>query len=403
MRTDEEFAAQLLRSDPATAAPLLSRLPPGAARARATTEIFASWARSDPAAALAWAGRLPTGPERDAALVAATSHDPLAILDVLEKNRWQMDFLSAATSHRVIKPNSKNPPETVPASHGTLTAAVQRALSQLVKDGKPMEAVEMIVKVPDEHARTLILNEVVTQWMRSDARAAIDWLADAPESVVFSSWLADGLGRIAAEDGMAAAGTLLKRFSGPSVRPAVAEIIDGAARSGDPARTESLFSWAASLPGAERRERQNQIGAGLAVTDPSLAASYLLSLPVETSGDGAFGGTWQSLGHSWAARDPTAGARFFSDHLSEIAPSAVAALARTWLRDSLREASQWIGDLPPGPARDAAISPLVSHLTSPYSGDTDFEAALLWADEISDPEIQADAVRQITKGLDRTP
>jgi predicted phosphoadenosine phosphosulfate sulfurtransferase len=65
----------LARKDGAAASEWATKLPPGAARKQAISQVTQEWAQREPGAAGDWIHTMPAGSERDEALVRFTQSD----------------------------------------------------------------------------------------------------------------------------------------------------------------------------------------------------------------------------------------------------------------------------------------------------------------------------------------
>ena len=71
-------------------------------------------------------------------------------------------------------------------------------------------------------------------------------------------------------------------------------------------------------------------------------------------------------------------------------------ITQQWMENDSMAASQWVGSLDPGPARDSAISSLISRIER-----DDPEAAAQWAGTISDANAREETYKRLIRRLEK--
>ncbi|CAN5465299.1 hypothetical protein BH23VER1_BH23VER1_09020 [soil metagenome] len=380
----EALRSVLSTSDPEALSGLVGRFPPGWNRTRFTTGLVYRWVRRDPKAGMDWAVALPAGPERDAAIGAAAAangnSDPLAILEILEKNGWRMDMLESVSTSNALAPGDLDV-GSLSWGRGT-PKALGIALTHLASQGKGAEALAYSAQIHNARLRDDLIRNVVEAWFASDPIAAFEWANDArPEASKARAHISTGIARVGASGDYATATSLLGKITDPKERNwavyRFTEIV-GPGNTDEVAR--ELSGWAAGLPEDQRDGARASIINGLTNFDPAAAAKLLAALPPTDE----LAHKWGRVTHQWLEQDPAATVAFFEAHAEAIPPKGYEGFVENWSQDSPAEASQWVADLARGERRDRAIQGLVRHLIG-EGQPGDLDAATRWAAEIDDP------------------
>lgn len=161
---DESLRADLLaaiatgfaENNPSAAATLVAQsLPAGRAQDDAVVSIVQRWVQQSPEEASSWATAFPNGPLRDTAL------------DTLVKLWADQDITAAGAWINSLG--------TGPGSDIAIAAYVEKSSVQF-----PEMAAEWAQEIRDAQLRDAKLVQLAELWLRSDAPAARQWLAQAP-------------------------------------------------------------------------------------------------------------------------------------------------------------------------------------------------------------------------------
>jgi hypothetical protein len=232
-------------------------------------------------------------------------------------------------------------------------------------------------------ARTAALNSIVESWGEDDPKAALTWVETQP-ATMFKDALNTIVGNWALDD-PAAVAAFLQNFPDPSLFSQSAEDIAINLAEAQPA---AALAFAQSLPASE--EKNKALGTVLSTIAQSnfpTAWQDALNLPADSSRDAAM----SSLISDETDRDPTKAAGLIgqiADANTQI--EATTKLAQTWAQNDPQAATTWVNGLPPGAQRDAATAQLVSAQMS-----ADPVAALALANSITDPQAQAAQVQAV--------
>ena len=90
-------------------------------------------------------------------------------------------------------------------------------------------------------------------------------------------------------------------------------------------------------------------------------------------------------------------ANWLLESLSPNQTAAVTEFTSRWTEKDFRHATDWLGTLPPGAVRDAAVLGFL-----PHAARLDGASATEWAHTISDPELRETAIRSVTQAWMRT-
>ncbi len=381
----EAFASLLRDAEPAVVAGLLDQIPAGKMQTNLATSTANKWAQENPGSALAWADGLPDGPLRDAALVAATSglaeENPLAIFDLLERNRWRMDYQNSGTNDDTAAPGRRSNREHAYGLQDSMNSVLSTAVAQLAAEGRAAEAMARLAKIPDPLLRRDLVDETIEAWLKQDMAAAVQWLAGAPDGLAGDDTVvAEHLTALATSgDLRTVIGVIDSIGNLETMRDAVRGVAEEATKDNAGIVVASLVDWAATLPPDRRLHAEWSIFYGLSKSDPMTSAELLTRFDFGDREARAWGIAAAAL----ADRDPVAAAAFLQEKGDALPAVAFSTFTERWVRRDSQATSRWIAGLAPGARRDAAIVAMVADLTTGKA--TDFEAAIAWADEIVDP------------------
>ncbi|CAN5379524.1 hypothetical protein BH23VER1_BH23VER1_19880 [soil metagenome] len=403
----DTFMKTLGEAEPSAVARIFDELPMGVERAMLSSGRAQAWASKDPEAAMAWAKSLSPGPGRDAAMIGAASgreaEDPLAILAFLDEHGWRMDFHSSALGESTNSGSSGGGGSGNRYNHASMVNVLPRALRHLVAEGRATDALARVAQVPDRKLRDDMFRNTIETWIKQDGAAATGWLTSVPSDLLSDYRLiADGLDSVAATGDSAKVTELMDAVGDAETRRRVAQNFAKNLAGRDPGAIGGILgTWAQSLPDEERPKIQLSVANGLTDVDPAAGAAFLVASDPEATSSRS---GWSRIARGWGRHDPEAATRFFAAHEASIPSAAFGTLTTAWVSRSPEASSAWVAGLSPGAPKDAAVESLVNHLSRGSSDSADFEAALVWSAEISDPsrsQTVADAV--LKKWLETNP
>jgi hypothetical protein len=374
----------------------LQELPPGQTRKELTSSLAMQLASQDPGAVGKWLKGLPAAQQGQVAqsvILQVTRHDPAAGLELLGmlpegggRNRgmligqmiegWAESDLPGALSWAKEMPDGE-----------TKRSALMN-LNWRWMESAPKEALDYAVSLPPGRTREQLLGQAANHWGMRDPAGAGAWAAALPEGdtrqralvAVISAWSANspteaatfvaGLpaGKSQVEAALSVAGAWADQAPGEAMAW-IAGFADPTVRQ--QAETRALGSWAAQdaaaaaaylraqTPGRARDELVTSTLGSMAQSDPAQAAAMVSLITVDSD---QRQNAWSEVAGAWANEDSAAAAR-------------------------------WLGGLPAGKDRDAAMHRFVH---SAVHNDPSVAATVAAA--IADPGQRASAL-QLVAGL----
>jgi len=335
----------------------LLALPPGATRTALLSKFGTGLFEKDWRSALAWSQRVPEAEragilERWAATALQTLSRVTYLLDaggskppaperLVWAQKWLIEEADAATRTRlgpryVEALSASDPAAALTWAHESLGGL---PLSQAIKNiveaqaGKDREAaMALLDSLPPGGLRLQAADTLVTAWARQEPGPALNWaLAQGNAFLSASAW--SGLGANFAFGDPATFKTITAERAN-SLPP---ELIRGAISNLIRKDPPGTVQWAASLPSPARED------------------------------------TIRSALGQWARSTPPEAARFVIDNPNlPVPPPAAERLAHWYFAKDDAAAVEWATKLPPGPAREAAVTTLRSAIQQrPESPDRD--------------------------------
>ncbi len=314
--------------DPRAALGWIDTLPKSLARQDLVETVGRAWAEKDPRAELAWARSLSDEASRRAALTSGVRR--LATAD-----------LGAALNLIQTFPAGEEHDQAIAvAAHGAAETDVRSAL-------------ELVDKLSAGPVRNDLMQQLCLAWSQSEPRSALDWfIQNAP-----------------AGKGDNNLNGMVQAWMGNA--------------------PEEATAWAQALPPGDRRDSiLSRIVSGFVTSDLDRAQSLFAQLPPSAQGDAAgliVNAIFQDnpeKASAWAQSLPAGGAQ----------KSAFTILGQQWANNDTTAGAQWLGALPEGQARDAAIGSFTSS-----AFDRDPAGALAWAQTIGDDRDRANHVEQLVR------
>ncbi len=231
----------------------------------------------------------------------------------------------------------------------------------------------------DGSARMLATSSGLAGWALQDPAAAQAWLKSQPDSTEMDSFamargLTSGLARADAE----AAISWVKDLKDDVSRQRLAQVIAGEKIKQD---LNKAAQWAVELKDPQMRTGAfESVVDQLYANDPKLAAAFV----TEHGGEEFTSGAAATLARRLTATDPQQGLRFARGLPSGFSrQEAFSNAFEEWAAHDPTAASTALQSLTPGPDRDAAIPGLATSVAKDEP-----EAALIWAEHISDAELR---------------
>ncbi len=348
--------AELAKRDPAAARSYLKRFADPQQRKSAEVAIAKGIAESDPVAAVAVARTLDSQPVFDAALAAAKGRGASAVRDVLMANAKKFPVGNVLPELAL-----RDPDEDWGTLAGDVSDDKRGVLVQTVTEAGRLTPEELARRIAGldrfpPNLRKLMGGMLVSAWAENDPRAASEWAlahakaddSEAPESqrvnAAFYQWLR-------ADE--AAALDWCTHLPGSPLRD---NISNGAAASlARAGKIDGALAILGPQPGAKSASAIAAIAESRAEGDPSAAAAWIDSLPLEINTAGAV----NAIVEKWAARD-------------------------------LASAAKWVESQPAGARRDAALRAYTR-----TAAELDPAAAGEWAETIADPKLRAKAAESV--------
>ncbi len=161
---------------------------------------------------------------------------------------------------------------------------------------------------------------------------------------------------------------------------------------GSPPNVHEAEQRLALFPASEQPRLKQEIArekfSQLVKFDQEHAVLALADVPQEERANQA-----GNLFRDWVERDPIRAAPALQQLPADVPPQKIyREFAETWARGNVSMASAWVHDLPAGPAKEAAVTGLVSGLQYNYPAE-----ALTWAITITDSAAQALAMQAVLR------
>ncbi|MEO6004366.1 MAG: hypothetical protein ABIZ04_24875 [Opitutus sp.] len=399
---DPQNAAKVRRIQEllATLEPVL----PGETENRAALELLRWWAEIDPAAAIAYAhghpaihGRLELPTELFTVWLEAREEAALAWATTLPRGELRAQLLPA-----VIAVMAETRPRDALIMASELQGENRRiALASLFAEwssSDPSTAAEQAQHLPTSEEQNLALRQVIGKWADLDLQASVAWvkrlpppgdpgsvdISVSPLEILLEKWTAQS--PMDATHFLAALPDGTRRI----------QMLSTAAGQWAQQNPRDALAWAAGLASeTDRNVALRGVLNGVAQSDHAAAANLALTLPA---------GAEQQKGieliiDQWSARAPDSLMRWATAQLSDSSRQrALPAIVTAWAGADLPTLGDWLGALPPGPARDSACVALARYLAP-----TQPELARQWAASIADSRLRERQVNEIASINGRRP
>lgn len=355
-----QIAMQMDNKDPAVVMKWMKELP-AAQRTQAAQHVIHSLSRSDPAAALELLESLPAGAQRRGMWVGQVVNG-WAESDLPQAVAWVKGLPDGETKRQALMNLSWRWMETAPQEAVEYATSLppgrtrEQVLGQAASNWgmrDPAAASAWAVGLPEGEARQRALVSVLGAWSSSAPTDAATFVANLPPGGLQTE-AALGVAGVWAEQSPQEAMSWIRGFTDPSVKEqAQARVLGTWARNDGEGASDFLRAQPA---GHERDVLVTSAINGLAHQDPSQAAALTTLISAESD---QRGNAWSQVAGAWAQEDPAA-------------------------------AAQWLGGLPAGGQRDAALNGFVHS-----SLFNDPSVAATAAALITDPAQRAAAVQMV--------
>ena len=361
-------------------------------RREAIGGLAESLGERDLEAALKWAKDLGNPAERDHALRQALeqnlNRDPQRV--AAEWGQIQGDVAKTEMAEQLARSWSRRDPDAALewANRALTGQARERAVGQIAETWMrrdPQRAAPLLETLPPGDRRNELYGQLGRTLAMDDVNAAWKW-ADTLQGGARESAYREMSRQWADHDPRAAADQALRQLNDPQLQTRVLADIGAQWARHDPI---SAAQWAANLPGDAGQEAIKGAIQSWARQDPAAAQAYALAMP---EGAAKTDIARQMLEHQ-LEQGVAASARWLNEwEGTAVQPEMTRDVAYRWLREDSMRASQWMGSLPAGPSRDAAVSALVRTI-----GREDPEAAMSWVRTVSDPAMRASMQERLTR------
>lgn len=389
---------ELARADPERLLSAVRDLPPDARRA-AEMAAVQHLAQRDPLAAARHLERMSLGPERQVMLQTVARaygrRDAAAALAWAREQRGE-PMLVGAVLAGVAEQDADHALDlalglTVPMER---TRAVQMVASTSARDDATAEALaNRLLAVDDPQIRDLVAFTVVSMWASRSPERAMEWLLANGRNVAPNAFQQLGQ-QLAMRDPQSAAAYTAQ------VPDAARETwVNGVAQGYAQNDPRGAIDWLTRFRGEPWYGRAaGTVAMTVAQRDGAAAARLFDDLDA-----GADGVPRQQLVNiiatNWANQEPAAAAEWSLDRATEQEREmAVRGVVGVWVSQDLNAARQWTVRLPPGTARDAALTSVL--MASAMQPGNNIDATVLSA--FASAQARQTAVLQIVQGFARS-
>ncbi len=386
---DETLISPIFRNwaarDPLAAATAALNLPAAANRFVALDSALQGWAKKDPEGALNWASTLPNGSVRNEALAFAIAHlaqqNPQAAIAFVESVPHAADRNDLAIA--LAAAWGQNDPDAALAwvedfpSTPAHDAAIHDMLA-LMSRTNPQLASTKLGLISDPEVRNNTISEIAANWGQMDTPAALTWVSTLPGSSQSgdptTATARQLIYRWALSDPAATADFLMTNMSKvPYYDTAMGAMVT----TWGSANRQGALDWVQALPEGGLK---NYLISGQSI-ELSNAQGWEMarSLPSSAAKNNAL----NVIIRRWPTTDPEAAATAFLTSLDNnpvLQTTAIGTAVSTWLDQDEQAASQWVSSLPPGSARDAGTTQIIT-----LGLKTDPATAFNWASSLSSP------------------
>lgn len=313
---------------------LLLALPEGRARDALTRQYAAWWLEDDVAGARAWMKNLPEAMQAEImgsfasrGIQHGTKPETRAAVAA-----WIRDEADPTTRARLgpvlVEWMAREDPAAALAwaSENLSAAPLAHAMATLVTtqfSTDPEGARRMVEDLPPGNLRHRAAGEIATVWVSKDPAAAVDWwLSQVDPAEAAKSNGISAAYRLGEAWFQSDPDSLRARLADPEQAALPITMASQAIRQWTKSDPAATLEWSAALP-AERRES-------------FVRATY----------------------RDWAYEDAPSAAADFANRPDSAPPAAAASIVSSWFDRDPDAAIRWTADLPPGPAREAALKNL---------------------------------------------
>ncbi|MEM7386974.1 MAG: hypothetical protein AAF514_18705, partial [Verrucomicrobiota bacterium] len=332
---------------------------------------------------------------------------------LLDELGWDATAVADIDSYRIGHSSSAG-------TRPNLNQAIRSVIESKFKTD-PGAALRLVQSVPDTKIQSGLLDELVVQWAQSDPGKASQWLSNLPDSdfkvksdllqETIDKWAQldggeDGrepsiqhsdfkrratvsLGQASATHNPEALDKILATFENAGSRLAFAE---GAARVLARTDSQKALDWLGTMQAEEAGQAQRNLFEYWGKEDWQTAVKHI---EVIESDRAAVTTLLDNVGGEWGNEDPVQMAAYLS---SQAEPNArwCGFAAFCWMGKDPEAASQWVAELPRGPARDGAAASVSQRLIQ-AGKDNDYEGAVAWALDIENMEKRQEELTRVSK------
>jgi hypothetical protein len=276
--------------------------------------------------------------------------------------------------------------ERASAAHAAATDTTHAAALHLF-DSDPQLALQL--SICGNTSLVEIFGNIVPDLARSQPRAALDLLRNAPPSSLRQSILMESLTRLRAESPEAARHWMDSLEDG-SLKDAARVLVEQPELS----RTAAQFAVALATATAEDAPASSSLEIDpmlgrLMLSDPLGTVGQVMALPEGALRENSL----RTASQKWAGFS-TPDALAWSETLSGADRiAAQSGIVREWAEYEPAEASEFVQSMPPGSGRDGPAAALARGVST-----TDPAAGLVWAASITDPARRSEVLQEVAQG-----
>jgi hypothetical protein len=239
----------------------------------------------------------------------------------------------------------------------------------------PSAAIESMGKIVMTSSNSQIFKDASFFLADKDPQMAFEWVGSFPESKTKQDMLQTAVRIWGEKDPLAASG-VIDSLPGNEKNEALKGLAEG--WSLKLKSFQESVDWSLQLPKNERSIFLESGLSNLSGYHPEEAAEFLKQGMMQNLDAISVESTFYKVAQNLLKRNLAQTVAWVSELPSNSQPGAVRGVIDAWVAVDPGKASQWLGELPAGPARDAGVEALASKIQ-----DTDPVSAQKWRDSVS--------------------
>jgi hypothetical protein len=387
----------LVTSDPHRVLDLLAKMPPGQSRSSMLVSISSSWMAHDSDAAIAWINSLPAADKSKALQNGCwqlVQSDPAKAAQLLSSlppsnmTRQQFSNLASQWAQQDLEA-ARNWVESLPPGQ-----AREQAMSGIIGTlarTDPAKAASIFGSAVVSNQNSYQVGSIVGEWIKSDQTAALAWLdsldlrGDALQNVhsqFLSNWV---------NEDAPAAGRYALAIQDDKARQQAIDSLIGAWGNNDPTAARDWIM--SSLDGDSENRSLNSLIQRMSYQDTATALQYYQEATANLAPEvieKTFGNSASQIARHWVQNDPEAAGQWvMSLPEGETRSTSIRSMVDSLGDYDIKGAAGLINTLAAGKERDQAVGALVSDL----GNQGDAASAFDWAASISDVSSREHMIR----------